>query len=45
MQYSKGNLHIEMALNYAMEKMESIFIDYNMEKSIKEQDSANNKEE
>jgi hypothetical protein len=42
LQYSKGDLRLDVTLDNAMEKVESIFIDYNMKKSAKEQDRANN---
>ena len=40
--YSKGNLNLEIKLNDDNETVYSIFIDYNLKKSIEEQDSANN---
>lgn len=42
LRYSKGSVHLEVSINIETEKVDSIFIDYNMDKSIEEQDGANN---
>lgn len=42
LRYSKGNLNFDITLDKDMKKVEYIFMDYNMNKSIEEQQSENN---
>lgn len=40
LRYTRGEKHLDITLNKDMTKVEYIFMDYNMEKSIKDQDNS-----